>query len=68
MNLTDIVSGAGLSHFQQIALTIFVVAFLAIVVQALLRPKREIKRLSRMALDDNDGVEPGQRGEEHGDD
>lgn len=59
MKLSDIVGNSGLSIYAQIALVIFVLAFIAIVIW-LFRPgaKERFRRDARMPLDDDTPVEP----------
>ncbi|MFN8579979.1 MAG: cbb3-type cytochrome c oxidase subunit 3 [Gemmatimonadaceae bacterium] len=66
MSLTDIMSGAGLSVYAQVALLLFLVAFLGIVVRTF-SPKRrqEMDRAARLPLDD-DTLTPHNAGSSHG--
>jgi cbb3-type cytochrome oxidase subunit 3 len=54
MSLTEIMSSAGLSHFAEFALLLFVFAFLVIVVRVL-RPsmRDEIERNAQIPLEDD---------------
>lgn len=56
MSLTDIMSSLKLVSFAQVALVIFVCAFVAIVVWVILRPKREIERAARLPLERDDAA------------
>lgn len=59
MRLSDIMSGAGLSIYAQVALLIFVAAFVAIVVRTFLPSRnREMDELSRLPLEDERIVPP----------
>ncbi len=51
--LSETVSGSGMSIYAQVALVIFFLAFVAVVIWVLRRPKREIDRQSRLPLDDD---------------
>lgn len=62
MRLTDVVSGAGLSFYAQVALVLFFVAFVLIVVRLWFRRDRdELERMRRLPLDDDTpaGPQPG---------
>lgn len=66
MRLSDIMGGAGLSGYAEIALVIFLVAFLAIVL-AIFAPsrKKEFDAAARMPLDDIHPQSPrSRRGDE----
>ena len=53
MRLTDIMSGAGLSIYAQIALVIFVAVFVAIVLRTFAPSRRkEMDELARLPLED----------------
>lgn len=53
MRLTDIMSGAGLSGYAEIALILFLVAFAAIAIRLFLPSrKRDLERASRLPLED----------------
>lgn len=53
MRLSDIMAQAGLAHFAEIALVIFLVAFLLIAVSVFAPSRRrEFEEASRMPLDD----------------
>jgi cbb3-type cytochrome oxidase subunit 3 len=59
MRLTDIMSGSGLAIYAEVALILFIVAFLVIVTWIFLPSrKRELDRASRIPLDDADRVPP----------
>jgi hypothetical protein len=54
MKLSDVVGHSGLAIYAEIALVLFVIAFLIIGVKLLLnRNRRELERMSRMPLDDD---------------
>jgi cbb3-type cytochrome oxidase subunit 3 len=53
MRLSDIMGNAGLSHYAEIALVIFLIAFLLIAVSVFAPSRRkEFDEASRMPLDD----------------
>lgn len=59
MNLTDIVSGSGLSRYAEIALVLFLLVFLGIVVRTMAPSRRrELDRASRMPLSDDEPDSP----------
>lgn len=59
MNLTDLMSGAGLSIYAQVALVIFVAVFVAIVIRTFAPSRRTVMDdLSRIPLDDGRVVPP----------
>lgn len=62
MRLSDIMANAGLAGWAQVALILFLVAFLVILV-AVFAPsrRREFDRASRMPLDDDTPVSPRER-------
>lgn len=62
MRLSDIMANAGLAGWAQVALVIFLAAFLVILV-AVFAPSRrgEFDRASRMPLDDANPVTPRER-------
>lgn len=62
MRLSDIMAGAGLAGWAQVALVLFLVAFVAILV-AIFAPSRraEFDRASRIPLDDHTPVTPRTR-------
>lgn len=62
MRLSDIMSGAGLSGYAEVALVIFLLAFLAIVV-AVFAPSRrkDFDAAARMPLDDTHPQSPRPR-------
>ena len=65
MRLSDIMSHAGLSTYAEVALVIFLIAFLLIVVGVFAPSrKREFDEASRMPLDD---VHPQSRRQSRGD-
>lgn len=57
MSLTDVVSGWGVSGWQAAALVIFFIAFSAILIHALSRPRAQIRRWSHLPISDES--EPG---------
>ena len=59
-SLTDVVSGAGLSVYAEIALVIFLIAFLGIVLSLFAPGKRRTyEHLRRLPIDgDSDGRDP----------
>ena len=64
MSLTEIMSSAGLSRYAEIALVLFLFAFLVILwrIYAPSR-KRSLERASRLPLDDDNSVPPTDRGD-----
>ena len=64
MSLTEIMSGAGLSRYAEVALVLFFFAFVVILwrIYAPSR-KRALERASRIPLDDDNGVSPTDRGD-----
>lgn len=48
----DVMAGADLAVFAEVALFLFVLAFVAIAIRALLMNKDEVDHLERMPLDD----------------
>lgn len=56
MSLTDIMSGAGLATYAEIALVISFAAFAGVVVWVLRRPRREMEERARQVLEDDDEV------------
>lgn len=64
MRLSDIMSGAGLSIYAEIALVIFFGAFIAIVIRTFMPSRRrEMDEAARLPLDDGNTVprQPGER-------
>jgi len=59
MRLSDIMSNAGLAGYAEIALILFLVAFIAIVIR-IFRPgrRKEMQAAARMPLDDERPQEP----------
>ena len=53
MKLSDVVGGAGLSSFAEVALIIFLAVFLAVGLRALFASRTEMDRAARMPLDDD---------------
>jgi hypothetical protein len=53
MKLSDVVSGAGLSAFAEVALVIFLAVFLAVGLRVLLTSRSTMDRAARMPLDDD---------------
>jgi cbb3-type cytochrome oxidase subunit 3 len=62
MHLADVISHAGLSGYAEVAMVLFMLAFLVIVI-ATYRPskKKEMDEVSRLPLEDDPA---GQRGED----
>jgi cbb3-type cytochrome oxidase subunit 3 len=62
MRLSEIMSHAGLSRFAEIALVLFLVAFVAIVLR-IFRPgaRARMEHDARLPLDDDDPTGPGPR-------
>jgi cbb3-type cytochrome oxidase subunit 3 len=62
MRLSDIMANAGLAGWAQVALVLFLIAFLVILV-AIFAPsrRREFDRASKMPLDDENPTTPRQR-------
>ncbi len=52
MKLSDIVSGAGLSVYAEIALLIFIVVFFAIVLRVMLAKRSSMDRAAQLPFDD----------------
>jgi cbb3-type cytochrome oxidase subunit 3 len=52
MKLSDIVSGAGLAMYAEIALLMFFVVFLAILMRTLFANRESLERAARMPLED----------------
>lgn len=48
----DVMAGADLAVFAEVALFLFILAFVAIVIRALLMKKAEISQFERMPLED----------------
>ncbi len=64
MSLTDIMSGSGLSVYTEIALLLFLAAFIGIVWRAFSPNRAEfLRRVARMPLDDDTPQTPRDRGE-----
>ena len=58
-SLTDVVSGAGLSIYAEIALVIFLVTFLGIVISLFVpRRRRLYEHLRRLPIDEDKDTEP----------
>ena len=54
-SLTDVVSGAGLSGYAEIALVIFLIAFIGVVISLFAPSKRATyERMRHLPMDDND--------------
>jgi cbb3-type cytochrome oxidase subunit 3 len=59
MKLSDVMSHAGLSIYAEVALVIFLVAFVAVVVRTFLPSRRrEMDEASRLPLNDEPRAEP----------
>lgn len=52
--LRSVMESANLIVYAEIGLAMFFVTFVGIVVQAIRKPKAEVERLSRMAMEEND--------------
>lgn len=52
MKLSDIVSGAGLAAYAEIALLIFIVVFLAVVLRVVLAKRDSMDRAAELPFDD----------------
>jgi len=52
-SLTDVVSGAGLAGYAEIALLIFFLVFVAVGLRALFSTKSALEKAARMPLDDD---------------
>ena len=58
-SLTDVVSGAGLSVYAEIALVIFLIAFVGIVISLFAPGKRRTyEHLRRLPIDEDTNTEP----------
>jgi cbb3-type cytochrome oxidase subunit 3 len=58
-SLTDVVSGAGLSMYAEIALVIFLIAFVGIVISLFAPGKRRMyEHLRRLPIDDDKAADP----------
>ncbi len=63
MRLTDIMSNAGLSSYAEVALILFVVAFIGIVIATFLPSRRqEMDRAAQLPFDDTAPTSPTQKG------
>ncbi|HEX7122020.1 MAG TPA: cbb3-type cytochrome c oxidase subunit 3 [Gemmatimonadaceae bacterium] len=63
MSLTEIMSSAGLSRYAEIALVLFVVAFVLIVWRIYLPSrKRSLEQAARLPLEDDARPSPSDRG------
>ncbi len=59
MRLSDLMAGAGLAGWAQVALVLFLVAFVALLVAAFAPSRRaEFERASRLPLDDDHSLTP----------
>jgi cbb3-type cytochrome oxidase subunit 3 len=64
MSLTEIMSSAGLSRYAEVALVLFLVAFLLIVWRIFLPSRKpSFDRAARLPLDDDTDTAPRSRGE-----
>jgi cbb3-type cytochrome oxidase subunit 3 len=52
MKLSDVMSHSGLTIYAEIAMVLFVLAFIAIVIRVFRLPKRDVDRAAAMPLDD----------------
>jgi len=64
MKLSEIMSHAGLARYAEIALILFLLAFVAVVI-AIFRPgaKREMDEASRLPFDDDSALKPRNGGQ-----
>jgi cbb3-type cytochrome oxidase subunit 3 len=63
-SLTDVVSGAGLSGYAEIALVIFLIAFIGVVISLFLPSRqRTFERMRRLPIE-RDSSEPASRRED----
>jgi|KBSSwiStaDraftv2_1062776.scaffolds.fasta_scaffold2162510_2 cbb3-type cytochrome oxidase subunit 3 len=63
-SLTDVVSGAGLSGYAEVALVIFFIAFIGVVISLFLPSrKRTFERMRRLPIE-RDSSEPASRRED----
>ncbi len=62
--LRDVISQSGFEVFQQIALLLFFVVFVAIVVRTWMRPRQEMDRYAHLPVDNGSDVSsnPGNSG------
>jgi len=51
MDLTDVMSQSGLARYAEIGLVISFIAFIALMIWALRRPRREMDAIARSILD-----------------
>jgi cbb3-type cytochrome oxidase subunit 3 len=64
MSLTEIMSAAGLSRYAEVALVLFIIAFVLVVARILLPGQRKKwERAARLPLDDDNPSSPRQGGE-----
>lgn len=68
MSLTDVMSAMSLDLWPRLALIIFAVAFVGAALDALLRSRREVAHLSRLTLEDDDGLSAARPLQEKGSD
>lgn len=58
-SLTDVVSGAGLSGYAEIALILFVLAFVGVVISLFLPGRQKTyERMRHLPIDDDTALEP----------
>lgn len=63
MSLTEIMSAAGLSRYAEVALVLFMCAFVVLVWRIYLPSRRRgLERAARLPLDDDTGHSPSDRG------
>jgi cbb3-type cytochrome oxidase subunit 3 len=61
-SLTDVVSGAGLSGYAQVALVIFLIAFVGIVISLFLPSRqRTFERMRRLPIEHDSSEPPARR-------
>ena len=53
MRLSDIMGHAGLARYAEIALILFMLAFVVVVIRTLRSPRHEIERQARLPLEPN---------------
>jgi cbb3-type cytochrome oxidase subunit 3 len=65
MSLTEIMSAAGLSRYAEVALVLFIIAFVLVVARIMLPGQRRTwERAARLPLDDDHPSSPPQSGSE----
>ena len=56
MNLTDVISNAGLSDFARVGFVLSGLTFVGVVVWVMVRPKSEMQARAGVVLDDDEGA------------